>query len=94
MVKKLDGPKQPLTITTRPGRAEPIKTAKLLRAQQQILAPLQDVAFPCVCEVDTEDSGRERNARWRLEFYNLSEDTAANLVEVVADWYKKGKRRV
>jgi hypothetical protein len=71
----------------------PIKTTKLFRAQQGILAPLKGVEFPFVCEADIEDSGRERKVRWRLEFYNLSETTAANIAEAVADWYKKVKRR-
>jgi hypothetical protein len=94
MTKKLGRSKQPIMAPFTSGSPTPIKTAKLLRAQEEILAPLKEVEFPFVCEADIEDSGKDRKVRWRLEFYNLSEDTAANIAEAVADWYEKIKRRV
>ena len=94
MTKKLGRSKQPIMVPFTSRSPTPIKTTKLLRAQEEILAPLKEVEFPYVCEADIEDSGKDRKVRWRLEFYNLSEDTAANIAEAVADWYEKIKRRV
>jgi hypothetical protein len=94
MTKKLDRSKQLIMAPFTSRSPTPIKTTKLLRAQQEILAPLKEVEFPFVCEADIEDSRKERKVRWRLEFYNLSEDTAAGIAEAVADWYETVKRQM
>ena len=61
MAKKTDGSKQSIIAPFASRSPAPIRTTKLLRAQQEILAPLKDVELPFVCEANIEDSGREES---------------------------------